>query len=336
MILDPLLEWADVERENNRFPRQANPIAVAVSSSGRVLTTVGAPFAWVRATVREMSSIAAGANVWDFSRGLASPPSFARAGETAVAAHAEPGALNTIIALSADGSRHIVGEGTTPAVTPGGDTFAAVDDQVVKWSADGTSTTVLRKAGFKIEQPRPSNDGGRLAYIARRGNDLDIRVYHFEDGSDSSVLPWNGDRIPYSWSNNDTHLYMALGVGWDWQIWSVNVDQPEAPEILVAGAASISSIALSPDGERLAFAAVPAIEYPLNRHRLYVQPVEGGMVQTFELDGSDASAVAWAGNDEVLVVSRAMKGDNPWFLPAERKLQRVRLSDGTLRDLPLP
>lgn len=334
MILDPLLEWADVERENNRFPRHAEPIAVAASSSGRMLTTFGAPFGWVRAAVRESSSGKDGASSWDFSRGLASKPAFARSGETAVTTHAEPGPLDTVVALGADGSRRIVGEGTTPAITPEGEIFAAVDDQVMKWSAAGASTSVLHRPGFKLEHPKPSNDGSRLAYIARRGNDVDVRVYDLEHGNDASVLSWNGDRILYSWSNSGAELYIALGVGWDWQIWSIGVEQTEPPRILVAGAASINAMALSPDGERLAFSAAPAIEYPLNRHRLYVQPVTGGVVQTFELDGGDAGAVAWAGNEEVLVVTREMNGANPWFLPAQRKLQRARLGDGTVSEVP--
>jgi hypothetical protein len=332
VILDPLLEWADVERENNRFPRRDNPVAVGVSSSGRALTTFGAPFAWVRATTRETASTGGG-NMWEFTRGLASAPAFARSGETAVAAQAEPGALNTIVTLEADGSRKILGEGVTPAVTPEGEVYAAAGDRLLKWSTDGVSTEVLRRAGFRLERPLPSNDGHRVAYIARRDNDLDIRVYDLESGADSSLLSWNGDRVLHSWSNDDDHLYVALGVAWDWQVWSVAVGEPGGAEILVAGAAAIGTMALSPDGERLAFTAVPALEYPLNRHRLYVQPIRGGMVQTFELDGYDAGAVAWVGNDDVLVVTRAMSGDNPWFLPALRKVQRAQLGDGTVVDV---
>jgi Tol biopolymer transport system component len=171
-----------------------------------------------------------------------------------------------------------------------------------------------------------------LAYISFRGNEFEIRRLDLEDGSDVPLLSWHGDAPQYVWSANGERLYVALGVGWDWQIWGARVDRSTGVEPLVTGAVTIAAIALSPDGSQLAFTAAPELEYPLNRHRLYVQPLDGGVVQTFDLDG-DAGAVAWTGGDTLLVVTRLLGSEDPWVLPARRVLRRVHLSSGAVEDV---
>lgn len=333
LILDPLLEWADVERENNRFPRRSNPVSVAVSASGRILTTYGAPFAWVRATVREMPATAGGANVWDFTRGLAQPPLFGNDSELAVVAEATPEPLSSIATLSADGEKRLVGRGVSPTIASDAAIIAADDDRLVRWSADGAMSTILRRKGFKLNQPRMSGDGSRVAYVSHRGNDLELRIHNLEDGTDTSVLSWDGDRALYTWSSDDTRLYVGLGVGWDWQIWSVPLDPTQPTETLVAEAVAIGDLALSPDGRQLAFVAVPTLEYPLNRRRLYIQPLDGGGVRTFDVTDGEVDSVAWESPTSLLIVTRQWRGENPWVLPATRELQRVDIDDGSVSDL---
>jgi hypothetical protein len=333
MILDPLLEWADVERENNRFPRRADPIAVAVSPSGRILATIGAPFAWVRASVREVSSGEGGANIWDFTRGLSRYPRFGGNGELAVVAEAKPTPLSSIATLAPDGARRIFGDGTSPELMPDGSIVAAADDRLVQWSADGKKKTLLRRKGFKIAQPNLSRDGSRIAYVSRRGNDFEIRVRELQSGTDNTVLLWDGDAILCTWAADDSRLFVGLGVGWDWQIWSVPLDPVQPTQILAADAVSIADMALSPDGEQLAFAAVPALDYPLNRHRVYVQPVGGGTVQMFDIPDATVDALTWENPTSLIVVSRLWREDNPWILPATRKMQRVNLGDSSINDL---
>jgi hypothetical protein len=336
MILDPLLEWADVERENNRFPRRTDPVAAAVSRGERILATFGAQFAWVRATVRELSAAGAPPNVWDFNRGLAQPPRFGRNGELAVVAEADPAPLSSVAVLSQDGARRILGRGESPELMPDGSIVAAAEDQLVQWSVAGVQRSLVRRQGFELDRPLASHDGLRIAYVSRRRNELEIRSREMESGADRAILSWDGDRILHAWSADDSALYVGLGVGWDWQIWSVPLDPSEPTQILVADAASIADMSLSPDGEQLAFAAAPALEYPFNRSRLYVQPLGGGAVRTFDIGDGAVDAVAWENATTLIVVTRQWNDDNPWILPATRKLQRVRIEDGTVSDLSSP
>lgn len=333
VILDPLLQVADVERENNRFPRRADPIEVAVSSGGRILATFGAPFAWVRATVREISGGNDADEVWDFDRGLAQPPRFGPGAEVAVVAEAEAKPPSSIATLAQDGARRIVGRGKSPVLMPDASVVAAVEDRLIQWTADGVERPLVRREGFQLDQPLGSHDGTRIAYVSRKGNAFDIRVRELEGGADTAILSWDGDRIQYAWSSDDTRLYVALGVGWDWQIWSVSIDPSESVRTLVADAASIADLALSPDGQQLAFAAVPVLEYPLNRHRIYVQPPAGGAIRTFDIDDGDVEAIAWEDTTTLLVVVRQWDGHDPWVLPAARRLRRIHLEDGTVSDL---
>src|SRR6185295_14625590 len=97
-------------------------------------------------------------------------------------------------------------------------------------------------------------------------------------------------------------------------IWAVPIDPAQPTQVLVADAASIADMALSADGERLAFAAVPALDYPLNRHRVYVQPVGGGSVQTFDIPDANVDAIAWESPTTLIVVSRRWREGNPWIL----------------------
>lgn len=334
-ILDPQLHWADVERENNRFPRRSDPVDVAVSSSGRTLVTYGEPFPWVRATVRELASGAdGGPTTWDFTRGFAQPVSFGHSGETALAGYSGGGPLAEVITLAADGGRRTLGSGSGPALLADGGVVVTARDRLIKLAPDGAVRTLVARAGCELAQPRPSPDERRLAYVSRRGNDIEVRLFDLDDGTDALLLSWHGDGPRYVWSADGERLYVAIGVGWDWQIWALPVDAAAGLEQLVTGAVGIADLALSPDGERLAFTAVPRLEYPFNRHRLYVQPLAGGEVQTVDLGAEDAEAVAWADADTVLVVTRELRPLDPWALPASRALRRVRLSTGAVEDLP--
>jgi hypothetical protein len=332
LVLDPLLEWADVERENNRFPRQSVPIDVAVSPAGRTLAAFGAPFAWGRTQVRDVTAQADTPEVWDFGRGLAHPPAFGADGETAVVAEATAGPLAVVATLSPNGTRRIHGSGNDPVLLRDGSVVAAADDALVQWSSGREQTQLLRRAGCKLGHPAPSHDGGRIAYLSQRANDLEVRVYDTTSGIDAGVLSADGDRALLQWSADDRRLFVGLGVGWDWQIWSVPLDRSQAVEILAANIVSLRDMELSRDGEHLAFAAVPALEYPLNRGRLYVQPTGGGAVRAFEVPDGTIEAIAWEGPTSLIAVTRQWRGENPWILPATTKLQRVRLDDDSIGD----
>jgi hypothetical protein len=333
-ILDPQLHWADVERENNRFPRRSNPVDVAVSPAGRTLVTYGEMFSWARATVRETAAGAGESTTWDFTRGFAQTAKFGRGTTTAVAGYSEGEPLPAVVTLTADGSRRTLGRGSSPALLENGNVIAAARERLIELAPEGSTRTLVHRKGFELGRPEPDVDERRLAYTSRRGNEIEVRMLALEDGSDALLLAWHGDEPRYVWSADGQRLCVTLGVGADWQIWALPVAGVAGVEQLVTGAARISDLALSGNSDRLAFTAVPELDYPFNRHRLYVQPLAGGEVQTFDLGGEDAEQVTWMDADTLLVVTRELPAGDPWILPATRAVRRVRLSTGAVEDLP--
>jgi hypothetical protein len=128
-------------------------------------------------------------------------------------------------------------------------------------------------------------------------------------------------------------LYVAAGGNWDWQIWEVPVGSGSVIT-LAAGAAAISDLALSPDGAQLAFTAVPDLAYPDQRHRLYVLRLRDRMVRGIDLADIDLGSSTWVDADTMVTVATGAGTDQRWVLPATRTLKRIRVSDGSIEDLP--
>jgi hypothetical protein len=329
-ILDPLLAWADMQRENNRYPRHRDPLFVAAASGTPVATTVGEVFPWVRATLTSGGGDAA--HTWDFERGFLQPPAWAPDGNRLVVSYADAGAsLPSIISLGADGTRQRLGSGSAPAAGPDGVTYAVHADRLVKLTATGAEASVVRRAGFALDVPVPSPSGAQIAYTAARGNALEVRVVRNDGGDDRLLLPWDRDRTVLSWSRDGSRLYTLMGGNWDWQIWEVPLGFAPV-RVLVRDAAAIGSLAVSPDGSQLAFTAAPDIDYPANRRQLYVLDLAAGHVRNIDIADADLSELTWLDDTTVLVVATAAGPDHPWTLPAPRTVKRVRLADESVSD----
>jgi hypothetical protein len=154
------------------------------------------------------------------------------------------------------------------------------------------------------------------------------------DGSDDRLVSASDSApIRYCWSADGTRLYAIVGGNWDWQIWDIPVDAGSIAT-LATGAAAISSLALSPDGSELAFTAAPELDYPNNRSRLYVLRLNDRTVRSVDVPDTDLGHFTWSGMDSIVVVASRATADRRWMRPATRVLKRVRISDGSIEDLP--
>ena len=335
-VLDPLLAWADVQRENNRYPRRSDPVTVSASTQGELAIAAGEAFPWVRTAVSSLSGDAHVLHTWDFERGLADTPLWSPEGTMLLASSADgEGPLPAIVTLAADGTRKTIGRGSAPAVTADGTIIAAQQDRLVKLGGSHRPTTIVQRCGDTLDQPLVSPDGQTLAYTAARGNHFEVRAADIDGRHDRLVLSWDRDRFVYRWSADSQRLYAIVGGNWDWQIWEIPLDSDGATgavRVLASGAAAISDLAVAPDTTRLAFTAAPALDYPTNRRQLYVLNLQDRTVRNIDIPGTDLSQLIWNDAQTLLVVATSARDDTPWFFPAPRTLKRVRVADGAVED----
>ena len=333
VVIDPLLLWADGERDNNRYPRALAPLFVAASSHGDLAVASGERAPWARTTVTHRGPDTRILHTWDFARGMVAAPVWAPDGSRLVVSYAEaPGAAPAIVTLAATGAQRTIGHGTTPAVGLDGTIYAGQQERIVRFNADGTESILVKRRGERLDHPLPTADGLRVAYTAARQGGTDLRLINRDGSGDRLLLAWDRDRIHYCWSADGTHLYAVVGGTWDWQVWDVPVDGGSVAT-LASGAAAIAALALSPDGSQLAFTAAPELDYPGNRRHLYVVRVNDRTVRSIDLPGFDLGALTWTDAESIVVVASPAAAADRWLLPSGRVLKRVQLSDGTATDL---
>ncbi len=332
-VLDPLLTWADVQRENNRYPRPRDPVYVAVSTHGNVAVTQGDGFPWTPASVASQASAGRAQHTWDFDAGLAAAPLWSPDGRRLIVGQSDAtDSLPAIVVLEADGTRRTIGHGHAPAAGPDNSVYAGVRDRIVRLFPDGRVATVVQRNGEALDSPVPSPDGTSLVYTAARRHHVELRQIGQDGSGDRLVVSWSRDRLVYGWSNDATHLYAIVPGDWDWQIWDIPL-AVEAIRVVARGAAAIADLALSPDGKRMAFTAVPSLDYPVARHQLYVAQLVDQSVRPVNIADADLTHLAWLDADSLLVVAEAAGPAQPWMLPTTRVLKRVRLTDGSVEDV---
>ncbi len=333
-LLDPQLLWADVRRENNRYPRLAAPLYVTASTRGDIAVTRGEGFPWARAAVGHLTADGRTAHTWEFNRGMSEPPQWAPDGLRLIASYSEsPDALPAIVTLASEGAQRTIGHGTTPSAAADGAVYAGSGDCILRFDPGERESTLVRRRGETLDAPVASPDGTRVAYTAARPDRLEVRVVGRDGAGDTAVLAWDRDRIRYRWSRDGAGLYTVVGGSWDWQIWYVPIESG-LPVTLAAGTAVIRDMALSADGSQLAFTAAPEPEYPNARSRLYVLNLSDRSVRTTDIADLDLGALTWVNPDTILVVATAATVDQRWTLPESRSLKRIRVSDGAVADWP--
>jgi len=332
-VLDPQLNWADVQRENNRYPRRSDPVYAANSPRSEIAVTRGAAFPWVRSAVSSVDTDGRTLHTWDLSRGLAAPPVWSPdAARIIVSQSTADTPYPAIVTLATDGAQRTVGYGAAPAGNTGGTIYAARGERILRLLADGSEVTVVERCGETLDAPLPSPDGQQLLYTAARGGRQEVRVIHQDGTGDRLVLSRDRDRILYRWAPDGSRLYAIVGGNWDWQIWQIPLDT--APlQVLAASAAAITDLAVSPSGTDLAFTAAPALDYPNNRRQLYILNLSDRRVRPVDVPQADLSYLTWVGSENVLVVASAASSDQPWILPEARTLKRVRITDGSVEDV---
>jgi hypothetical protein len=332
-VLDPLLVWADMQRENNRYPRALAPLYVTASARGDLAVTRGESFPWARAAIAQIGPDGRTSHTWDFSRGLAGPPSWAPDGSRLIASYSEsPDSPPAIMTLAAEGARRTIGHGATPAAAADGTIYAANHDRLIRFDPGGAETTVVQRPGELLERPVPSPDAARVVYTAARANQLQLRLVNRDGSGDRPVFSWDRDRMLYRWSPDGAHLYAVIGGSWDWQVWDVPLGSGSIAT-LAANAAAISDLAVSPDGTHLAFTAAPELDYPNNRCRLYVLDLGDRSVRTIDIPDADLGQLTWVAADAIVVVATNASPTERWSLPAPRTLKRVHLPDGSVQDV---
>jgi len=332
-VLDPQLTWADVQRQNNRYPRRSDPVYVAAANTGTIAVTRGAPVPWVRTAVSSIDSSGHAQHLWDFSRGVAEPPAWTPDGTQLIVSYSEAESLlPAIVTLATDGPQRTVGHGNSPAAAADGAIYAAKMDRIVRFAADGRESAVVQRCGALLEQPLPAPDGARLVYTAARGNHVELRVVGRDGREDRPLLAWDRDRIIYRWAPDGSRLYAVVGGDWDWQVWDIPLAN-EGVRVLARDAADIRDLAVSPDGTQLAFTAAPALDYPVNRHQLYIVDLSTRAARSIDVPTFDLGALAWSSTDQLLVVGTLVTPDQPFMLPPVRTLKRVRTSDGSVEEV---
>lgn len=334
VVLDPLLQWADMQRDNNRAPRSLTAFAVAASRRGELAVTQGEGFTWMRSSVAQLTADGRTVHAWDFPRGMTEPPTWFPDGGRILLSYSDgPGALPQILTVAGDGTQHRLGRGVTPAAAADGTVYAGQDNRIMRFDTRGRESTVVEYRGARLERPIPSPDGSRLAYTAHRGDRLQIRAVNRDGSDDRLILSWDDDRTRYRWAADGVHLYVSLAGDWDWQIWEVPVDTGSVIT-LVTGAAAISDLALSPDGSQLAFTAMPDLDYPNQRHVLYIMRLRDQVARAVDLPDIDLGPVTWIDGETMVAVATAAANGQRWMLPATRTLKRIRVADGSVGEWP--
>jgi hypothetical protein len=324
-VLDPQGLWADMRRFNNRAPRVAAPRFVTASGRGDVLLTTGEPHPGAPASVVLRAADGTTRHQWEFERGVIDAPQWSADGaRIVVSAPNEQGEWPAIITLNpADGSQTAIGAGVSPAFGAGNAVIAARGDRLVRF--DGTRRVeLLRHRRWTVETAVPAPSGRRIAYVAGRDSRLDLRLCDEQGGNDRSLLTWDRDRVLVRWAPDESRLYAVIGGNWDWQVWDVPVDR-SGVRVLVSEAAAIRDLAVSADGQRLAFAAAPLLTRPFNPQRLYVLDVATGRASAPDASAADIWQLAWETPSTLLAVTAS--NETPLVMPQPRTARRIRLSD---------
>lgn len=326
---DPDLAWADMTRDNNRFPRRRFPLAVALGQSGwaEIESEV---YPWSAATLKTRGADGAERGTWELPSTVVSWPEWldehALVLNTTDAVQQMPA---VVVFETRNGESKRVGRGTG-ATAASGSIYAAHGDSLVRWQPPRWEREVLvRQRRWAFGALTASPDGTRLAYAAARDNDMEIRVLALADRQERTLLRWDRDLRDLIWSADGTRLYAAIGGNWDWQVWEIAVADG-AVNVLVRDAAAMGNLALSPDGGRLAVAAAPHLDYPFNRREIVLLDLGKRDARVLPVQGRDVRQVVWEDEHSLLAVVAPSNASTPFTLPEERSLVRVDADTGRI------
>ncbi|GBD25091.1 hypothetical protein HRbin30_00406 [bacterium HR30] len=323
VLVDPFLQWADTNRENNRYPRRSEPLFVAPSERGTLVVT-GEPFAWSKPRARLRVS---GGEVreWEFERGILQAPRLDPEHGWFVTTLAGPTReQGTVVVLEADGSRRRVGAGTAAVPADGGAIVAAVGKKVVRYGPSGRAHVLLRVADSSIEAILPLPNLNHLGVVASDAGQSSLLMWNENQKSLETVLRVDGSLPFVDWSATNDSFVVGFPDGLTWDIWEVPREATPARAV-VQGAIMLSDMALSPDGSSLALAAAPTRQYPRTRRQVYVLDLTERTVKTWSDPELDFFEVAWIDDSSLLAVARHDPPNAPLLYPWSRKVVRIHL-----------
>ncbi len=327
LVLDPLAATADMFRANNVLPRSNPPRALETSSRGELLVVEGQPVPWEPATVSILSPAGAQLHTWAINRGLASDPQWSADGTRILAVESPRAGEAALVALlGGDGRRQALGRDTIAAGDADG-TVVARGGRLLRL-AGGRTRLLVSHADGRIVAPLPAPSGGAIAYALVREAGMELRLLP-AGASDSRVLfTWAASAPRWRWAPDGTRLFVVLPGDWDWHLWELATDG-SAPRRLVLEAARITDLSVAADGHRVALVAQAEVDEPNDRSEVFVIDDRGSEVRRFGWPQQTVIDAAWL-DDQSLAVITANAGDPA--IPQARLLQRLSLSDGSLRE----
>jgi len=329
LIVDPLLATADMYRSSNVLPRRPNPRTVARSARGELLVVYGEPHPWTPATVEHLDAAGRVLHTWEFHGGLESDPVWTADGTRMLGVQREHGRSERLVVLSAtDGSRTSL-RWAGPASGTAEATLIARTDRLVRVEGKRTSTLV-RWPGCRLSAPLASPDGKLVAYAARKGREMELRVTGIDGQGDRLLFSWAPAEVRWAWAPDSSRLFVVLPGDWDWQLWEIPLGD-QAPRALVREAAAMTSPVIAPDGHRLAFVAAAEQDYGRERREVFLMDIQSSSVERFNLESRTGRDVAWLDEGSLVVI---VSDPVTPAVPRRRELARLVLPDGQLERFP--
>jgi hypothetical protein len=328
LVLDPELRLADMFRGNNVLPRHSNPRGVAVSARNEIMIAYGEPHPWASATVKHYSRDGEVLHAWLLDHGLFRGPRWSGDGTRLIAIERDRTGAPRLVSLNVtDGSRTTVSADERATALPDG-VIVARGNQLIKLQGDD-SEILARWPGADLDSPLAAPDGKSVAYAAKRGSEMDLRLLEIASGADVLLLTWSASDVDWAWSPDGTGLFAVLPGDWDWQLWELPA-AGGSPRALAREAAAVGDMAVASQGQRIAFIAAATLNYNREHREIFVLDRTSGNVQRLSLGGDDAHSVAWLSDDELLVVV----SEHSAAMPRHRQVRRLYLADGSLASFP--
>lgn len=329
LVLDPLLRTPDTHRDNNVLPRYASPRLVSRSARGELMVVYGEPDADSPARIDHTDVAGRTLHSWRFDRGWRGDPAWSADGTRILAVETDRSGLPALLALNAvDGSRQTVSRDAW-ATGIADSTVVARDDRLLRLKS-GPVATVTRRPGTDLASPLASPDGKRIAYAAHRAGTAELRVVGVDGKDDSLLFSAPSAELSWCWSRDASRLFAVVPGDWDWQLWEIPADGG-TPRALAREAAAVLGPEVSPDGRRVAFVAVPDLDYGREQGEVFVVDWRETAVRRLELAAFNAHGVAWLDDGALAVI---VSDASDIARPLRRELKRLTLADGSLSAYP--
>lgn len=325
--VDPQLAWPDMQRENNRFPRQADPLYVTPAGE-QTLVVLGDPFPWSRATAQLRKPEGAVLRAWQFDRGFLDTPRFDAEHGWFVGSLSEatPGPP-AIVLLETDGGRRTPGRGHFPTLGPDGAVYATVGERIVRIGPSGRIRTVVRHPGQRVHQLRLQPETNRLAYVTQTENRTTVFTLGSDDSEPEPVFLWERAPVKVEWIGTEDALAVAAVDATSWHLWEVGAGEGAAVPI-AQDVFALADLTISPDGQKLALAALAQPAFPRGARSLFVLDRVGRQARSFALPQTDFVRVAWETDSSLIAIAQSVPSEEPLAYPLRRSLYRIPLPDG--------